>query len=180
MLISRHGIQLQTNMVNYRRDYSPGGTYFFTLTLQDRQSRLLTDHIHDLADDFGFAKQKAYYQTIALVVLHDHLHALWKLPPDSSRWKCIKSHFTQSLIHSGFDVGRNKKGEANVWQKRFWERRIRNEKDHEEHVHYIHNNPVKHGLVSSPVQWPYSTIHRYIAHGVIDKHWGYQEPTRGW
>ena len=163
-------------MVNYRRDYTPGGTYFFTLALRDRQSRLLTTYIDCLGDAFRFAKQKAYYQTIAIVVLHEHLHAIWELPADdtdySSRWKWIKSHFTQALIRSGIDVTRDKKGECNVWQKRFWEHRIRNDMDHEKHIHYIHNNPVKHGLVSSPTQWPYSSIHRFIAKGVLDKNWG--------
>jgi REP element-mobilizing transposase RayT len=41
-------------------------------------------------------------------------------------------------------------GSVKFWQKRFWEHTIRDEKDFECHLDYIHFNPVKHGLVTKP------------------------------
>lgn len=66
----------------------------------------------------------------------------------------------------------NVKGEQAIWQRRFWEHRIRDETDFAHHVDYIHYNPVKHGLVSRPVDWPYSSIHRAIRQGMIPPDWG--------
>ena len=63
------------------------------------------------------------------------------------------------------------KGERGIWQRRFWEHLIRNDQDYEKHLDYIHYNPVKHGYVNSPAQWPYSSIHRYINLGILPLNW---------
>jgi len=129
-------------MVNYRRDYTPGGTYFFTVALRNRRSNLLTTHIKQLGDAFRYARNKANYRTIAIVVMHEHLHAIWQLPDGDSdysrRWNLVKSHFTRSLIKTGLTITKDKSGEYDVWQKRFWEHRIRNEIDYHRHIDYIH------------------------------------------
>ncbi len=154
-------------MVKYRRDYTPGGTYFFTVALHDRRLALLTTYIHLLGNAFRYARQKAYYRVDAIVVMHEHLHVIWQLPHGDSdysrRWRLIKGHFTRSLIKSGLNFVCDQSGEYRVWQKRFWEHRIRDEVDYHNHINYIHYNPVKHGLVSLPEQWPYSSIHRLIS-----------------
>ncbi len=153
-------------MVNYRRDYNNGALYFFTLTLQNRQSTYLTNHIALLGDAFRYVRTKSYFTTHAIVVLPDHLHVIWQLPLDNSNyslcWKLIKTRFTQGLINKGMSVSKNHRGEYNLWQKRFWEHRIRDENDLQKHVDYIHYNPVKHGYVLTPSDWLYSSIHRYI------------------
>ncbi len=59
-----------------------------------------------------------------------------------------------------------------VWQRRFWEHCIRNEEDWQRHMDYIHYNPVKHGLSSSPAQWPHSSFHKAVAAGWYDVNWG--------
>ena len=69
----------------------------------------------------------------------------------------------------------NAKGEQAVWQRRFWEHLIRNEKDFIQHVEYIHYNPVKHGLVTAPIAWEYSSLHRYVAQGKYPKNWAATE-----
>jgi putative transposase len=162
-------------MVKYRRDNTPGATYFFTVTLRNRQSNLLTTHINDLGEAFRYVRQKAYFQTVAIVVMHEHLHAIWQLPSDDSdysrRWSLIKGHFTRALLKKDILFSKDKSGEYDLWQKRFWEHRIRNEIDFQRHIDYIHYNPVKHGLVSLPIQWPYSSIHRFIEYGVLDSEW---------
>ncbi|MGQ3891323.1 REP-associated tyrosine transposase [Legionella sp. CNM-4043-24] len=163
-------------MVNYRRDYTSGATYFFTLALQNRQSTCLTTHIHLLGDAFRHVRRREGFITHAIVVLPEHMHVIWELPSDDSdyslRWRLIKTRFTQGVIRQQFPIGKNKKGACDLWQKRFWEHRIRDEDDMRVHTDYIHNNPVKHGYVNTPEDWPYSSIHRYIRQGVLPEHWG--------
>ena len=67
---------------------------------------------------------------------------------------------------------RQKRGEQAIWQRRFWEHLIRDEKDFERHCDYIHYNPVKHGYVTAPKDWPFSTFHRFVKRGVYDEGWG--------
>lgn len=163
-------------MVNYRRDYSKGAIYFFTVTLQNRQSTYLTSYIDLLGHVFRQVRAKAYFTTHAIVVLPEHLHTIWELPPDdcdySLRWRLIKTGFAQGLINKKISLIKNHRKEYNLWQNRFWEHRIRDENDLQKHIDYIHNNPVKHGYSQTPIDWPHSSIHRYIKRGIIPKHWG--------
>lgn len=163
-------------MVNYRRHYEPGGCYFFTVTLQDRRSKLLTENITLLQQIIASVKHRQPYKTIAAVILPDHMHAIWRLPPNDSdypgRWKKIKSMFTFILQKNGMVLDKNKRGECNVWQKRYWEHTIRDEEDLERCVDYIHYNPVKHGLVENVIDWPYSSFHQYVKNGILDADWG--------
>ena len=69
-------------------------------------------------------------------------------------------------------TSRQKKKEQAVWQRRFWEHLIRNEEDFTSHVEYIHYNPVKHGLATTPKDWEYSSFHRYVRDGYYDLEWG--------
>ncbi|WP_408605823.1 REP-associated tyrosine transposase [Methylobacter marinus] len=66
---------------------------------------------------------------------------------------------------------RKKRGERGLWQRRFWERFIRDETDYRQHVDYIHWNPVKHGYVKCVKEWPYSSFHSYVAHGIYPENW---------
>ncbi len=163
-------------MVQYRRNFVAGGTYFFTVALRDRRSDLLIRHIDVLREAFNTTRASRPFRTEALIVLPDHLHAVWSLPPDdsdfASRWRAIKSRFVRDLSRAGVSLLRNDRGEALVWQRRFWEHTIGEEDDFERHVDYIHFNPVKHGLVSRPADWPYSTFHRFVARGDLDPEWG--------
>ncbi|MGQ3888238.1 REP-associated tyrosine transposase [Legionella sp. CNM-1927-20] len=163
-------------MVHYRRDTTPGGTYFFTIALRNRKSKLLTCHINLLGDAFRHVKGKYPFHVEAIVVLPDHMHAVWSLPDEdvnySLRWHQIKSYFTKGLIKSGFTIKPDKRGEYHLWQRRFWEHRIRNESDLQAHVDYIHFNPVKHGYVATANEWLYSSFHRYVQFGLLDKNWG--------
>jgi putative transposase len=115
----------------------------------------------------------------AIVVLPDHIHALWTLPDNdadySSRWRRIKAQFSRQCppaFKSQPSLSRFRKGEQAIWQRRFWEHQIRNEADFSQHVDYIHYNPVKHGLVPAPKDWPYSSFQRYVKAGVYPVDWG--------
>jgi putative transposase len=65
-----------------------------------------------------------------------------------------------------------KRGEAAIWQRRFWEHTIRDEADLNRHRDYIHFNPVKHGLVDRVCAWRWSSFHRYVRMGLYDMEWG--------
>ena len=150
-------------MVQFRRNYQPGACYFFTVTLRDRKATYLTDHIHLLRQAMCIIMQKYPYEIKSIVILPDHLHTLWKLPDHdcrySLRWRKIKSYFTRALKSKGILIPKDRRGEHHLWRRRFWEHTIRDEKDFENHVDYIHYNPVKHALVKKIYQWPYSSFH---------------------
>lgn len=162
-------------MVMYRRNVVPGGTFFFTVTLRDRRARLLVDHIDLLRAAYAGVKRQRPFRTDAVVVLPDHLHAIWTLPDGdgdfSGRWRAIKAGFVRALTRAGVATARNAKGEALVLQRRFWEHTLRDEADHAAHSDYIHYNPVKHGLVARPRDWPHSSVHRFIERGVYPADW---------
>ena len=163
-------------MVRYRRNFVPGGTYFFTVTLADRASSNLIQHVSALRMAFRIARRERPFAIDAIVVLPDHLHAVWTLPPDdydfSGRWRRIKAHFTHQLVAGGVPVVRHHNGEYALWQRRFWEHTIRNEQDFERHIDYVHFNPVKHGLVSRARDWSHSSFHAYVSRGVLPVDWG--------
>jgi putative transposase len=163
-------------MVLYRRNRVAGGTYFFTVTLRDRTSRLLIQSVAGLRRFYAEVRSRRPFETVAVVVLPDHLHAIWRLPDSdadcSGRWRAIKAGFIRNLRRSGIAFAMNAAGEAEVWQRRFWEHTIRNDADLRAHVDYVHWNPVKHGHVARVRDWPYSSFHRYVREGVLTVDWG--------
>ena len=161
----------------YRRSAAMGGTFFFTVNLANRSSRLLTRYIHVLRDTMCRVQRAHPFKIVAMVVLPDHMHAVWTLPSSDSdfplRWSLIKSGFSRSLEKTEYiDETRRRKRERGIWQRRYWEHQIRNNDDLTRHVDYIHINPVKHGHAGAPIDWPYSSIHRYIRQGLLPVDWG--------
>ncbi len=168
--------------MRYRRSRSPGATYFFTLNLADRNRTLLADHAEMFREVIDKVRQKHPFQIDAMVVLPDHLHALWTLPEDDSdymtRWMLIKTGFSRNIPKGEYrSDSRKSKGERGIWQRRYWEHLIRNDLDNERHVDYIHFNPVKHGYVSKALEWKYSSIHRYVESGIVAPDWGMNEES---
>ena len=172
LTVTRHG----RPMPNYIRPKVSGASVFFTVNLADRSSTLLVDRIEDLRDAVRVTRKERPFGIDAWVVLPDHMHCVWTLPPRdrdfSTRWKDIKCQFTKKV---GTEVHRSRskvaKGEKGIWQRRFWDHHIRNEADSENHVRYCWINPVKHGYVSRPVDWPHSSIHRDIRLGRVEPEW---------
>jgi putative transposase len=126
------------------------------------------------------------FKTVAIVLLPDHLHAIWTLPPDdadfSTRWKEIKSRFTERWLAQGgkempVTPSQKHRGNRGIWQRRFIEHLIRDENDLERHCDYIHYNPVKHGYVLQPADWPYCSFHRFVALGQYEADWGRSAPA---
>ncbi len=165
---------------NYRRYYVLGGSYFFTVVTADRcrilTSRTARDHLRAA---FAECRERWPFRQDGLVILPDHLHALWTMPEDdpdfSRRWSTIKQLFTQRWLADGGPEAHpplRDDRRRGVWQQRFWEHRIRDDRDVYNHLDYIHYNPVKHGLVSVPRDWPFSTFRRLVRRGWYDAGWG--------
>ena len=164
-------------MSRYRRAKIEGGVFFFTVTLADRSSDLLIRHIDRLRRMYASAHKRNPFETIAICVLPDHLHAIWELPDGdanfSLRWSLIKSGFSRGLaLEAAPSPSKLARRERGLWQRRYWEHAIRDDRDLERHVDYIHFNPVKHGYVSRVADWPHSTFHRYVERGILPADWG--------
>jgi putative transposase len=163
-------------MTEYRRNFIPGGTYFFTVNLSDRSSRLLTDQIDLLRAAFRYTAARHSFDIDAIMILPEHLHAIWRLPPGDAdyalRWRLIKTYFSRNLPDlESRSRSRSAKGERGIWQRRYWEHTLRDEADYARHVDYIHFNPLKHGHVARVQDWPYSSFHRYVREGCYPAHW---------
>ncbi|MEQ1651965.1 MAG: transposase [Hyphomicrobium sp.] len=163
-------------MPNYRRVFIPGGTWFFTVNLLERRKSLLTENVTHLRHAIFWTKRRLPFRIDALVILPDHLHAVITLPPGnadySTRIRLIKSRFSKALPKTErLSAVRQKKGERGIWQRRFWEHYIRDERDRRNHIAYCYYNPVKHKLVTSPRDWPHSTYHRDVRSGRFDADW---------
>ena len=162
-------------MVRYRRNFVAGGTYFFTATLVDRTSHALVRHVDALRASFRATRRAHPFAIDPIVILPDHLHIVMTLPEGDAdfptRWQLIKRRFTAAVVKAGASIRRHPNGEHALWQRRFWEHTIRDDRDFERHVDYIHINPVKHGLVTRVRDWPHSSFHRYVRNGLLPEDW---------
>ena len=177
-------------MPNYRRNYVAGGTYFFTCVTY-RRARILTtdlgrrclrDAIHTVQDSHPF-------EMTAIVLLPDHLHAVWTLPPGDARyplrWMRIKEEFTEAWLSNGGgelpqSVSRKKHRQRGIWQKRYWEHTVEDEDDLQRCIDCTHWNPRKHRLVACIADYPSSSFHRYVKEGEYEPGWGGVDPVPGW
>jgi putative transposase len=163
-------------MSRYRRVNIEGGMFFFTHTLADRSSDLLIREIDRLRRTYRTVQSERPFETIAICILPDHLHAIWKLPEGDAdfarRWNLIKGGFSRGLpaeLRSPSKTGKREKG---IWQRRYWEHTIRDGADISRHLDYIHFNPVKHSLVARVSDWPHSSFHQYVKRGIVPMDWG--------
>jgi putative transposase len=161
-------------VTDYRRNFLPGGSYFFTVNLAERRLALLTERIDLLRAAFRRVRAWHPFTIEAAVILPDHLHMIWTLPegdPDFPlRWRLIKSAFSHRLPGGERISGsRAAKGERGIWQRRYWEHTLRDENDFERHCDCIHFNPVKHGHAIRPRDWPYSSFHRWVRLGAYPR-----------
>ena len=170
--------------MRYRRTNVAGATYFFTVNLADRQSSVLVENIDALRETLRRVRNAHPFHIDAMIVLPDHLHALWTLPAGDAdfakRWMLIKAGFSRQILPTERrSPSRVAKGERGIWQRRYWEHLIRDEGDFARHVDYIHVNPVKHGLATRAVEWPCSSIHRYIRLGWLCAEWASDRGDEG-
>jgi putative transposase len=165
-------------MPNYRRAWHPGGTYFFTVNLLQRHGNdLLIRHVDLLRNVVRSVQSRHPFRIHGWVVLPEHLHSVIELPPGdadfATRWRLIKMAFSKTLPKTErLSTVRAERGERGIWQRRYWEHLIRDDKDMQAHMDYVHFNPVKHGLVKRVIDWPVSTFHALVKQGVYPPDWG--------
>lgn len=168
-------------MARYRRARVAGGTYFFTVVTERRQRVLVLPEVRAaLRAAIENVRVARPFDIKGWVLLPDHIHAIWTLPPDdadfATRWRLIKSHVTRHcafLFTPEFQTRRREEKHCGtLWQHRYWEHLLRDEADLRNHLDYLHWNPVKHGLVQRVTDWPWSSFHRYVAQGDYPPDWG--------
>jgi putative transposase len=143
---------------------------FFTVAVAHPGSDLLIREIEALRQAVRLTRADRPFEINAWVVLPDHMHCIWTLPEGdadfSTRMGAIKSRFSRAVSSRvGFNptlrsASMAKKGESGIWQRRFWDHHIRNPDDLTTHLHACWNDPVRHGLVAKPQDWPFSSWHR--------------------
>lgn len=172
-------------MPDYRRAFHPGGTFFFTLVTHQRHPFFAEpSNIERLRAAVITVLNERPFEFLAGVVLPDHAHYLWTLPPGdadfSTRIGRMKVLFTKSLrAHVDWappttadrSTSRIKHRDADVWQRRFWEHLVRDEADLNRHLDYIHYNPVRHGLARCPHDWPASSFRKWVSSRHYDARW---------
>jgi len=164
-------------MPQYRRVKIDGRVYFFTMTLADRSSDLLVRQADRLRRFYTLTQKRYPFETVAICILPDHLHAIWSLPLGDCdyplRWSVFKAGFSRGLAETvPRAASKIAKRERGLWQRRYWEHVIRDDADLERHVDYIHFNPLKHGYVSRVRDWPFSSFHRYVEREILPADWG--------
>ena len=150
-------------MSNYHRLLVPGGTYFFTVRLQDQRSDLLITHIDLLRDATRLCMKRWPFVIDAAVILPSKAHMIWTMPESdadfSKRWRLIKSSFSRHApapVH--VPASHQRRGENGIWQRRFWKHLIRDEDDLALHMHLIRSAPIHAGLVRKPSDWTYCSL----------------------
>jgi len=168
-------------MPDWRRAFLPGGSFFFTV-VTDGRAQILTDSPARalLGRTIRRCQERWPFEINAIVLLPEHVHAIWTLPRGDAeyakRWGWLKKEFTKSWLAAGGveqqqTAGRIRDGRRGVWQPKYWEHMITDEDDFERHFDYIHYNPVKHGHVGCPHEWPWSSFDRWVKRGVYPRNW---------
>ena len=152
-------------MTYFKAAAPTGSSFFFTLRLADPGADLLTRHVDLLRGAVRRTKDRHPFTIDAWVTLPDHLHCIWKLPPGdmdyAMRWHHIMARFTRAL-------GQDPRQAKPIWHRQLWEHHISGPKEHQHLQRYCWMNPVKHGLVSHPGDWAYTSWHRERLDGIAD------------
>jgi putative transposase len=169
-------------MSQYRRFYVPGSTVFLTVVTYQRVPLFENpENVQYLRRSLKTVQASMPFEFVAGVVMPEHLHFLWTMPEGdgnySKRIGRMKVLFTQALrgedyVPEAISRSRRKHRESDVWQRRFWEHTIRDERDFQNHCDYLHANPVKHGLTRCPHEWELSSFHRWVKQGKYPTDWG--------
>jgi putative transposase len=162
-------------MRNVRRFYIPNAIVFITSVTYGRRPVFGQDTWGDLLFETMQAVQQIHpFRLLAYVILPDHLRWLMWTPEDvtySQVMQSIKRNFTLN-----YKAALGITSSLSLWQERFWDHVIRNDDDLGRHFDYIHYNPVKHGLVDKPEDWPRSSFCFWLEQGNYETGWGHIEP----
>ncbi len=170
-------------MPNYRRARVLGGCYFFTLVSWKRHPILTIPSLRTaLRAAINSVRRSHPFNIDAWVLLPDHLHCIWTLPPDDAdypnRWSMIKRLTSQAIQGVDNPAIPGQRRKLGIWQSRYWEHLIRDQRDLHGHLDYLHWNPVKHEHVTRVADWPFSSFHRYVSEGKYPETWGDIPPDK--
>ncbi len=163
-------------MPNYKRRYCPGCTFFFTVMLAPQTDPILIRSLDLLRHAYRKTLEENPFETLAIVILPDHLHAIWRLPEGDAdyplRWRKIKARFSRlSQERPKLRDSHLARSERGIWQRRYWEHQIRDRTDFQKHLAYCWSDPVRHGLVERTADWSASSFHRDARRGVVPLGW---------
>ena len=149
----------------------------FSLSNSPTQNRACLSNISASRAAYMDVQKQYPFETVAVCVLPNHIHTIWTLPPDdadySLRWRLIKTKFSAHFPRAeNLSASKQRRNERGIWQRRFYEHTVRNEADLQRCADYIHYNPVKHRCAASVHDWPFSSFHRYVRHGLLPPDWG--------
>jgi len=166
-------------MANYKRIFEDGYSYYLTIVTHQRNP-ILIKNITLLRESFRMSKRQYNYEINEIVILPDHLHMI--ITPSQAEdyphiVRTIKQYFSKHCNpkyykHLDQSQGRTKEGYKAIWQKKYYEHTIRGEKDLQEKMRYMYNNPVKHDLVEKEEDWEYSSFKRFHEGGSINRPYG--------
>ena len=151
-------------MTNIRRYHLENQAIFITAVCHKRMPNLASEREKNLLlDVMREVKVEMPFRLMAYVILNDHFHCIIR-PEAASDFPRIVQSIKLRFTH------RWKRKQVittpiNLWQRRFWDHVIRDANDLHRHLDYIHYNPVKHGLVSDPADYPWSSFHVHQAKG---------------
>lgn len=164
--------------MNFRRYYVPGAAVFITQVVQYREPVFRNpEYIVLLREILHNVKVLHPFLMLGYVFLPDHFH--WIIQPAgegnfSDIMRSFKMNFTKEYKKL---IGLSPSQSMKFWQKRFWDHVIRDDRDFENHLHYIHFNPVKHGYVKDPRDWKDSSYIEWETRGLYPPAFGWEEPT---
>ena len=164
--------------MNFRRYYIPGSAMFITQVVQDREPVFrYPRNVNLLREILRNVKELHPFVMLGYVLLHDHFHLIIQPTGDrnfSDIMHSVKSNFTREYKKL---LGLSSSESMKFWQKRFWDHVIRDDRDFENHLHYIHYNPVEHGYVNDPRNWQDSSHLEWEKRGLYPSTFGWQEPN---
>ena len=152
-------------MNDYRRNRVPGSTHFFTVRLRDPASCLLTDHFSAFGEAVRLVRARKPFHIDAWVVLPDHTHAIWTLTHGDDdcalRWRAVKIAFSKALRKAGPGHA----GGHTIWSHHYQNHLVPDDAEYARLVDYVHRNPLRHGVCGHAEEWPWSSLHRFVAAG---------------
>ena len=161
-------------MSNYKRFYNNSYKYIFITIVTYNRNEILLQNIDTLRNSFIYAKTKYQFDIFSCVILKDHFHIIIKLENNkdySEIIRLIKYYFSLNVnIVTKPSNSKVRKREKGIWQRRFWEHTIRDEKDLNKHIDYIHYNSYKHYKIA-PKDWKYSTFSKFVKKDYYDVNW---------
>jgi len=153
-------------MANYKRIFLDGYKYYITIVTHERNP-ILVENITLLRESFVYAKTLFDFEIDEIVIMPDHLHMIIDVANAIEYPKIISSmkrYFSKHCESKYYDSMKQSKSRENagympIWQKRFYEHTIRDDKDYNQRVEYIQSNPVKHGYVDTIDDWQFGSLY---------------------